>query len=495
MSKHVLSKSTYMRGVKCQKCLYLNKFGKDHRDEISDNQQFIFDQGTNSGILARELFPGGIDLTPENHYDYSMSIARTQELLAQRAPVIYEAAFLFDGVLCAIDILVLDGRSYKAYEVKGSTSVSDTYIQDASLQYYVITQAGLKLKDISIVHINNQYVRHCALNIQELFTIESIHDQVKELQDNVAGNIRQFKKILTGKSVPEIGIGGHCSAPYVCDFMGHCWSHIPEYSVFNIARLNGEKKFDLYERGILKFEEITEDIQSEYLNARQIMQVQAELGGTTIIEHEPIAEFISELSYPLHFLDFETMMPAIPLYDNERPYQQVLFQYSLHIIQKKGATATHSEFLARPDDGDPRIPFVKQLIRDCGKKGDILTYNMTFEKTRLNELIRDFPEYTNALQSIIDRIKDLMTPFQKYWYYTPAMRGSYSIKKVLPALAPELSYANLEIQEGGTASAVFTAMATGTFLGDVEQTRTALLKYCHMDTLAMVRIFEVLEKL
>lgn len=493
MSSHILSKSTYMRGLKCHKSLYLNKYAKDLRDDTSDSQQYIFDQGTNIGLLAQELFSQGVDLTPESFYDYSESIARTQELIQKKEKVIYEAAFLFDEVLCAIDILVFDGKSYKAYEVKGSTSVSDTYIMDASLQYYVITNCGLKLKDISIIHINNQYVRKGALNVQELFSIESIHQQVKDQQQSIPINIKTFKKILASKKEPEGGIGSHCASPYECDFMGHCWKHIPEYSIFNIAYLRSEKKFHLYENGIISFEHITDEIVEEYLNERQGMQVTAELENKTFIDRKSIAKFISEIKYPIYFLDFETMMPAVPLYDNERPFQQVVFQYSLHLIEKKNSQSRHFEFLAKPEDGDPRIGFIKQLIRDCGIQGDILTYNVSFERSRLNELVRDFPKYASQLQPIIDRLKDLMTPFKEYWYYSPAMKGSYSIKYVLPALVPELSYKDLEIQEGGTASAVYAEMAAGYFKGDVEKTRKALLDYCRLDTLAMVKIFEKLK--
>lgn len=495
MSIHLLSKSTYMRGIKCHKSLYLNKHGKELRDEISDSQQFVFDQGTNVGILARELFLNGIDLTPANHFDYSDSVKRTKELVDRNEKVIYEAAFLFDQVLCAIDILVYDGKYYKAYEVKGSTSVSDTHVQDASLQYYVIKNCGIKLKDISIVHINNEYVKKGKLNLNKLFTIESILDDVISLQAEIPNNIKHFKEILKANTIPKVDIGTHCGSPYECDFVGHCWKHIPEYSIFDIANLRTEKKFELYNKGIISLTDITSEVETKYLNKKQSRQVFAELEGRSYIDKKSISEFVSELKYPLYFLDFETIMPAIPLYDNSRPFQQLVFQYSLHLIDKKNGEPKHFEFLAKPEDGDPRIPFIKQLIKECGKTGDIITYNVSFEKTRLKELTIDFPEFEKPLQAIIERLKDIMIPFKEQWYYTPKMRGSYSIKWVLPALVDELSYKDLEIQEGGTASSVYAAMASGAFDGDLEKTRKALLAYCNLDTLAMVKIYEKLKSL
>jgi len=273
--------------------------------------------------------------------------------------------------------------------------------------------------------------------------------------------------------------------------MGHCWQHIPEYSIFDISNLWTSKKFELYENGILNFEQI--DLDDNSLNGNQLLQVNSELNNTSHIDRESISQFLNELSYPLYFLDFETMGSAVPIYDGSRPYQQVVFQYSLHIQRVKGGELEHLEYLAKDNPAiDPRKGFVGQLIEDCGKAGDILVYNIGFEKGRLNDLIVMYPKYENDINRIIDRLKDLMIPFQKKWYYTPDMKGSYSIKAVLPALVPELSYQELEISEGGTASNTFYKMVTGEFEGDIEQTRRGLLEYCKMDTYAMVKILEKL---
>ena len=180
----------------------------------------------------------------------------------------------------------------------------------------------------------------------------------------------------------------------------------------------------------------------------------------------------------------------MPLFDRTRPYQQIPFQYSLHL--QDGDEIKHFEFLAETDGTDPRISFIKQFILDCGSEGDILVYNISFEQNIIEELIQAFPDYLVPLEGIIKRLKDLMTPFQKGWYYTPQLKGSHSIKQVLPALVPELSYKKLSINEGGIASSTFAAMANGSFDGDFKQTRKDLLQYCKMDTYAMVEILRVL---
>ncbi len=491
MEKAVLSKSTFIKGLQCEKALYLYKNNYNLKDEVSPQLQAIFNQGTNVGILAQALFPGGVDASPSSYFKMQESVQKTKQFIENGEQIIYEATFQFNGVIAALDILVKDKEGWKAYEVKSSTSVSDTYIFDAAIQYYTITNSGIDLKNISIVHINNQYIKNGAINVKELFTIESVLDRVEDVLPNIPNQVESFKKLIKQNNVPTIDIGSHCDNPYSCDFKGHCWKHIPEYSVFNISRLNSSKKFELYHKGITTFDQLNLD--SASFNINQTIQIKSELEGTTFIDKNNINHFIKELNYPIYHLDFETMAAAVPIFDNSKPYQQIVFQYSLHIEQENG-DIKHNEYLAEANPNiDPRKKFVQQLIKDCETSGDVLVYNIGFERGKLNDLINLYPQYQNELQAIINRLKDLMTPFQQKWYYKPAMKGSYSIKAILPALVPELSYDNLEIKEGGTASNTFTQMVTGAFQGDLKKTRTALLEYCKLDTYAMVKILEKLK--
>ena len=489
MIKSRLSKSTFIRGLQCEKSLYLYKHHYRLKDSTPSSLQAVFDQGTNVGLLAQELFPYGVDASPKNHFKMVESVGKTLKFISQGESIIYEAAFLYNDVLAALDILVKDEEGWKAYEVKSSTKVSETYIKDAAIQYYTITNSGIDLKDISIVHINNQYTKDGELDIHQLFAIESVYDQVLEFLPRIPNEVRRFKNVIESPEVPNIDIGNHCSDPYDCDFKGTCWKHIPEYSVFNISRLNSDKKFGLYHQGVITLDDI--DLSQTDLNPNQVLQVQSEINGTSHIDIEEIRNFINGLNYPLYFLDFETIGPAVPKYNGSRPYQQLVFQYSLHVQETSTSELEHREYLADSSQ-DPRIGFIEQLIQDCGSSGDILVYNIGFERGKLNDLVDVFPKYSNELRGIVNRLKDLMIPFQQKWYYTPEMRGSYSIKSVLPALVPELSYNDLEIKEGGTASNTFLSMVNGTFEGDVEDKRRQLLEYCKLDTLAMVKILEKL---
>ena len=307
--KNRLSKSTFIRGLQCEKSLYLYKHHYRLKDPISEALQGVFDQGTNIGILAQELFPDGTDASPENHLKIDDSVRKTLDFINAGETIIYEATFQYNDVLAALDILVKDDEGWKAYEVKSSTSVSETYVKDAAIQYYTITNSGIDLKDISIVHINNQYIKDGELDVLQLFNIESVHNQVLDFLPTIPNEVRRLKNIIESSEAPQKDIGPHCSEPYDCDFKGTCWQHIPEYSVFDISRLKKDKKFDLYKQGVITLDEI--DLDKSKLNSSQILQVKSEINRTNHVEKHKIREFVDDLNYPIYYLDFETMAPQV----------------------------------------------------------------------------------------------------------------------------------------------------------------------------------------
>jgi predicted RecB family nuclease len=489
--KPTISKSTFLRGSQCKKSLYLHWNQPELKDQVSAMQQAIFSQGTDVGKLAQQLFPGGIDAGIYVPANYAKSIEMTSQLIRDGASVIYEAGFSVNGLHCFVDILVKDLDGWKAYEVKSSTQVKPVNLLDAAFQFHVMTLSGLELADVSLVVLNTAYERNGELDIHQLFKIESVYQRILQLQDKVQQDIEDFFFTLNAPVAPFTDIGPHCSDPYDCDFHGHCWQHVPEYSIFNISRLGGDKKWDLYRMGILRFEDIPTDFN---LNDSQWQQVLAELKGETHIDQDAIRKFLDGLNYPLYFLDFESFQPAAPMFDRSRSYQQIVFQYSMHVIDSETSAVKHRSFLAESDGTDPRLPFIQRLIRDIGEHGDIIVFNRAFESARLSELAANFPEYDAAVGRIISRMKDLMVIFQQRYYYVPEMKGSYSIKQVLPAMVKGFSYDNLAIGDGGSASMAFTSSFTETDPEKIRATRENLLDYCKQDTLAMVEIVKVLNQ-
>ncbi len=458
-------------------------------DELSEMQKSIFKRGIDVGVLAQQLFPGGIDASAGEKFDYDKCVQRTAEEIKNGTKVIYEAGFLSDEVLAIADIIVKENGGWNIYEVKSSTSVSETYLNDAALQYYVLNGWGLKIKSFNIIYINNQYVRKGDLDVEKLFIIEPVLSLIKPMQKSVKENVERLKAVLKRKTIPQIDIGVHCHNPYTCGFFNYCRKHIPQNSIFDFSGMHLSKKYELYNDGIVSLDDVPRDYP---MNANNKLQLEAYKNGETIINAEGIKNFLSDLKYPFYFLDFESFQSAVPLYDNTKPYQQIPFQFSVHIQKSEDSEIDHKEFLAEAGE-DPRPKFIKQLLEVTKGKGDIIVYNLAFEKTRMQELARDFPEFEDLLQERIGRLKDLMIPFQKKYYYSPEMKGSYSIKVVLPALVPEMNYENLEINEGGLAAIAFNGLQYETDLMKIADTRQQLLEYCKLDTLAMVKIFIKLE--
>lgn len=486
MASHLLSKSSFIKGLQCEKHLYLYKYHYNEMDELSEMQKSIFKRGIDVGVIARQLFPNGIDASAGEKFSYDKCVKKTTEEIEKGTKIIYEAGFLFDGVLAIADIIVKDKNGWNIYEVKSSTSVSETYINDAALQYYVLSGWGLKIKSFNIIYINNQYIRKGELNLKDFFSVDPVLKIILPMQKEIEENIIRLKKVLARKNIPKINIGVHCHNPYACGFFNYCRKHIPENSIFDFSGMHLSKKYELYDKGIISLDDVPRDYP---MNAKNKLQLEAYKSGKKIIDIEGIKSFLSGLNYPFYYLDFESFQSAVPLYDNTKPYQQVPFQFSLHIHKSKDSNLEHKEFLAETGE-DPRPKFIKQLLNATKGKGDIIVYNKAFEKSRMEELARDFPEFKDELQERIGRLKDLMIPFQKKYFYSPEMKGSYSIKVVLPALVPEMNYDNLEINEGGLAAIAFNGLQYETDLMKIADIRQQLLEYCKMDTLAMVKILE-----
>ena len=487
-----LSKSLYIRGLQCEKSLWLKKKKPEVLQAPDDGAQAVFDTGTSVGELACELFSGGERI--EYTGDFSSQIAKTKELIEHGAKVIYEATFCFDGILVMVDILRIGKDELIINEVKSSTSVKDVYIDDASIQYYVLSSLGYKVSAVNIIHIDNSYVRGEKLELEKFFHTEDVTEQVKQKQADIPQILSKFDEILSKDVEPEIDIGVQCSNPYPCDAWEYCWLEqrgIPEYSVFDISRLRSDKKFELYKNGIVKFEDIKE---LDKFNASQQIQIRSELSKEQIIDKGAIKEFLDTLSYPLYHLDFETFQQAVPEFIGLRPYEQIPFQFSIHKEDGKG-NLEHFEFLAEVG-ADPRYELALNLIKFIPQDACVLAFNMSFEKGVIRRLAANYPQISNELMAIHDNIKDLMAPFVSKSYYHPKMQGSYSIKYVLPALVPEFesAYKDLNlIHHGGEAMQAYEAMA---YMPDKERNayKKALLAYCKLDTLAMVKVLEKLRE-
>jgi hypothetical protein len=480
-----LSKSLFIKGVQCHKALYLQKYHPELKDPVPPSREELFQSGSEVGIIAHGLFPGGIEI-PFEAGSYAQQVKLTQEAIEKGVETIYEASFSYDGVFVKVDILHKGKSGWELYEVKSSTGFKDIYQPDISVQYYVVNGPGIPVTRVSLIHINNQYVRQGDIDPFELFTIVDMTDQVEASQSAIREEIKRQKEMLAGE-VPSIDIGPWCSDPFDCDFTGHCWQHIPEMSVFSL-RGNRALTFELYNRGIVNLD----NVEPDKLPAAQRQQVEAIREKTIYSREDEIRDFLDSLWYPLYFLDFETFADSVPRFDGIRPYQNVPFQYSLHYLEDASAPLGHYEYLAQPGT-DSRRELTEKLISQIPDNACVLAYVASFEKGVLQDLARWLPEYADKIERITSNLIDLAYPFQKRLLYHWQFNGSYSIKSVLPALVPELGYDGMEIRNGEMAGIAYARMQKSSDQEEIEQIRTALLDYCRLDTFAMVKLLEALK--
>jgi hypothetical protein len=451
----MLSKSKFIRGDNCKKSLwlYVHNFAVRKTSEATAS---LFSSGLNVGELAQQFFPGGV-VAVEGDYPNHQSAVRTQNLIAQGVETIYEATFIYNDTLVAVDLLHKHNGKWSLYEVKSTNKVKPEHFKDVALQYYVVQNSGLKLNDAFLMHFDRDYVRRGAIVPKQLFKPESVLEQVLDLQTEVEEKIAEYKSMLDGEE-PGVLMGNYCYNPYNCDFCDYC------------AQLPCNQR-----------SEEEEDESPLLSNEPQVRT-------------EEIRSFIQSIEYPICHLDFETIMPAVPMFDESRPYQQIPFQYSIHTQHHPDGEIIHTDYLAESNPNvDPRLGLITKMVNDTAGVKTVLVYNATFERSRIQEMIRDFPLYAIPLQCIIDKMKDLMFPFQKKYYTTEALGRKYSIKLVLPALCPEVSYSELEINNGLDASNQFLELYNCSDEKLIGETRYHLLNYCHLDTWAMVRILEVLK--
>ena len=480
-----LSKSRYCNAVQCPKMLWLKTYMPEEFDDSCMNEA-VLQTGNEVGDLAMGIF-GEYTEVPFGDLKEMMRI--TEELILQKTPVICEASFSFDGLFCSVDILRNLGRNrVELYEVKSSTSLHEIYLEDVSYQAMVLTKLGYHVTRACLIHLNKEYVRLGDLDLNELFTTEDLTDIARSRQGIVEEKIAFLKAYMRKRKEPDQPIGVHCFTPYACGFFSHCTKELPKPNVFDLRNTQLNTRIRYYEQGLISFA----DLQAcGNLKKNPAMQVKYELEDLPdLIQKPAIQQFLDTITYPLYYLDFETFQPAIPLYDYCSPYDQIPFQYSLHYQKKKNGKLYHREYLAKPHE-DPRRGLAEQLCRDIPEDVCVLAYNMAFEKARIKEMAGLFPDLAPHLMSIFNNMKDLMIPFQQRAWYNRAMQGSYSIKYVLPALYPddpELDYHSLEgVHNGHEASDAFKQMHSMD-ADTLQEYRRYLLKYCELDTYAMVKL-------
>jgi hypothetical protein len=487
--KPILSKSDYLRYLQCPKYLWLNKNRKDLLPTISLSQDAIFEQGYEVEAYSHQLFAEGVEV--KGNFDEARN--HTMALIKEGRRVIFQATAFSKPILARVDILAFNPEEecWDIYEVKSTTEFKKEHIPDIAFQKYAFELEGLTIGKCFLIHINKEYVRSGDIDPHNLLSIQELTNEVNQYYPLVEGEAKKALDWLNSETEPKKRIGKQCKKPYPCPFKSYCWKDVPEHSVFEVSRISEKKLEELLDQEVLKIKDIPDEF---ILTENQRLHVDAVKNGKSTINHDEIKRTLDELEYPLYFLDYESCSPAIPLFDGIRSFQQLCFQYSLHSLEEDGKILHHKEFLATSQE-NPIPELLKQLRMDIGPKGTVIVWFKPFEKGRNSEMAELYPEYADFLNDVNSRVFDLMDVFKNGHFVHPDFRGSNSIKKVLPVLAPEFSHKTLNIQDGGTASATWFRMVHRDDKDlSSKETIKSLLEYCKLDTMAMVVIWKRLKE-
>jgi uncharacterized protein DUF2779 len=486
-----ISKSKFVAGMQCLKRLYWEVHEPELGAAPDAPALARLEQGHEVGRLARQLFPGGVEIqsTRENLGD---AIRATRELVANReVPAIFEATFEHGGVLVRVDILQRRNRNrWRLLEVKSTADLKDYHVYDVAIQSRVLSHCGIELSSSALMHLNRDYVfRGGSYDPHQLFRIRNLNRQLPKLQRKLTKQLRDEFRILRGAQPPEVNPGRHCKDPVRCEFFDCCNPVYPADHVMYLPRISTRALEELRRLGVESIGDIPDDFPLEERQRRAHASVKAgQLWcGAELNQH------LQSLRYPLAFMDFETVNPALPRSSGMRPFDHLPFQWSVHRQDTSTAPLEHFEFLA-DDDSDPRLPFVQSLLKAIEGAATIVVYYGTFESGRLAELAEWFPQFRKRIAAVKARLWDLLPVIRENVYH-PDFRGSFSLKRVLPALVPGMSYDGMTISNGAEAGIAWDKTCALKEVPHREQIRTALLQYCEQDTLGMVQVLNALKAL
>lgn len=484
-----LSKSRFMSGLQCELKLWNDAFRRDLAAQPSPQLQAIFDAGSAVGRLAQQRWPGGVEVGYKP-WQRQPAVAQTQKLMADpEVPAIYEAAFLANDLYVRVDILARTADGWDLIEVKSSTRPEkEVFLQDLSVQYWVLQQLGIPVRQAGILVIDNTYVYPGGeYDLAQLFRFHEATEHCQEQCDWVAREVERLHGVLALNEPPDISVGDHCFRPYDCPYYEHCSAGLPvlEHPLSDLYRLNPAGRERLSALGVESIPEIPDDYPLNEIQSR----IREAVRTGQPWQSPELRDRLAEVQWPIYYLDFEAWSPALPRYAGTRPYQAIPFQYSLHIQRETGGALEHQEFL-HTEATDPRPELIEALLSVIGMSGSIVVYS-GYERRILGELATLFPAHEEELRAVSDRLWDLLPIIQQH-YYHPGFRGSFSIKSVLPALLPEPGWSQLDIK-GGMSAVIEYERALAESDDEVRDgIFDALRAYCAQDTLAMVKLRGVL---
>ena len=482
--KHVLSKTSFLKAVQCPKAFFLYKFHYNQKDPLSNEKIRLFKRGHDIGHLAQSLFPNGIDASPAKISNFHKSVLYTRELINQGQNVIYEAAFIAEDTLVAIDLLVKENSGWHAYEVKSALKIRQTYVMDAALQYYVIKKALPDLSDISLVCINEKYKKETDFSLTNFFRIVSVRNDAIQNEEYIRFHIQRAKSIFLEQKLPSVSTGSHCFHPHECDFMQTCWKNSSNQSIYKFKGFNSLQADEWNRKGI----SLVQDIPPSELTPDQIIMVDAQKHNQPHINHKKLDAWRTSITYPIAFLDAEFFAPAVPKFSGDTPFKPHPFLFSLKKLEKPGADIQEITFFHEANS-NPDHSFTETLLSETESVNSLILFDASQELKILNQITAQFPQFQKKVNALRNKVSDLAQIFNSLSYYHPAQNGNFSLKKCHLAVTGINHYKNLNVPSGILASYLYEDYLSEMKPENKQSLTEDLIQYCQTDTLCILELF------
>ena len=495
--RNIITKTAFTTGYICNRATAYELTCKQLAAPL--DMEYVMDNGQAVHDLARKYFDGSVTVVGKSNVD---KLNETIRYINAGKSYICEAAFLVNHLFAAVDILhLLPNKHVEVYEVKSATKIKDIFYLDLAFQVYVLEHCGYTVDAAHLLFVNEKFVKHGDIDPREYFIDKEVTDEVRNLQQMVEDSTNDISRVVYGSAKMDEtpAIGEYCLKPYKCPYWHMCSKVLPEDSIFGVVKMGIAKKVTYHYSGIRTMADLL-GVKKLAPRFEQQARLQAEKSDVTEVKMDQLKAFMTKLVFPVTSLDFETIFEALPIFDGTKPYDHQVTQFSVHVLRKRGEKLEHYEYLADPRE-DWRVSLAHELVKVIPETGSVVVWNKGMEYNRLDDLSKlpGNADIKDKILSIMERIVDLMVPFMNRVVYNRFMKGSYSVKKVLPALCPgrkDLSYDGMAINNGMLASMIFSRMFHGEIVGVAATiARRNLLTYCELDTFGPFAIMDAMFRL
>ena len=484
-----ISKSVFYRANRCSKFLFLNFHSPELKDPFPEDRKVLMRKSSEIKKLGEQLFPGGIKIYKADQA-LEESAAITQQKILESFDVLYDAVFVYNKLAVTVDVLKKESGGWVTFEIKNSVRLSPIYIKDLKLVHYVLAHTLSDLIDIRVLTINPDYILKERINYSLFFNTHSVFSQVKSNPKEIEDQLELISQILSSNQEPQVSIGRHCTSPFDCEFLNHCWGDFPDNSVLRISSIPIQDRLELWKKGQQSIHQI-EDVNAFASNVKN--QIISNLEGKEIVNLEKINLLEKKIKYPVLLFDMEFFSSAVPIIEGTKPFEQIPFAFTSFLVNEKNEILQEKVFVATPslNTEEEIVIQLKDLLASCSS---VMIYDKGMEMSWVRKL-KKLRKHSDFIQNWNKPVIDLYEPIRKGYYYHPEMKGKYSIKQVYQAVFGKDLFENNLISSGLLATYYYQTLFTETDSKLFEEIMHSLREYSKSDVEALFQFWRYLKEL